>query len=47
VIPCANGTDALQIAMMGLDLKPVTKLLRLILRLLRLWKDCFIATDPF
>src|SRR5690606_5821684 len=22
VIPCANGTDALQIAMMGLDLKP-------------------------
>jgi dTDP-4-amino-4,6-dideoxygalactose transaminase len=21
VIPCANGTDALQIAMMGLDLK--------------------------
>jgi dTDP-4-amino-4,6-dideoxygalactose transaminase len=26
VIPCANGTDALQ-AMMGLDLKPVTKLL--------------------
>jgi hypothetical protein len=36
VIP-ANGTDALQIAMMGLDLKPVTKLLRLIL-LLRLWK---------
>ncbi|HLV63306.1 DegT/DnrJ/EryC1/StrS family aminotransferase, partial [Galbibacter sp.] len=22
VIPCANGTDALQIAMMGLELKP-------------------------
>jgi dTDP-4-amino-4,6-dideoxygalactose transaminase len=22
VIPCANGTDALQITMMGLDLKP-------------------------
>ena len=22
VIPCANGTDALQIAMMALDLKP-------------------------
>ena len=22
VIPCANGTDSLQIAMMGLDLKP-------------------------
>ena len=22
LIPCANGTDALQIAMMGLDLKP-------------------------
>ena len=22
VIPCANGTDALQIAMMGLDLQP-------------------------
>src|SRR3954469_21772639 len=22
VVPCANGTDALQIAMMGLDLKP-------------------------
>ena len=22
VIPCANGTDALQIAMMGLNLKP-------------------------
>jgi dTDP-4-amino-4,6-dideoxygalactose transaminase len=25
VIPCANGTDALQIAMMGLDLKPGDK----------------------
>ena len=25
VIPCANGTDALQIAMMGLGLKPETK----------------------
>ena len=22
VIPCANGTDALQVAMMGLELKP-------------------------
>jgi dTDP-4-amino-4,6-dideoxygalactose transaminase len=25
VIPCANGTDALQITMMGLDLKPGEK----------------------
>jgi hypothetical protein len=32
--------------MMGLDLKPVTKLLRLILRLLRLWSiDCLLT--PF
>jgi dTDP-4-amino-4,6-dideoxygalactose transaminase len=38
VIPCANGTDALQIAMMGLDLKPGDEVTRLILRLLRLWK---------
>jgi dTDP-4-amino-4,6-dideoxygalactose transaminase len=27
VIPCANGTDALQIAMMGLDLKPGDELI--------------------
>ena len=30
VIPCGNGTDALQIALMALDLKPVVSLLGLI-----------------
>jgi dTDP-4-amino-4,6-dideoxygalactose transaminase len=46
VIPCANGTDALQIAMMGLDLKPVTKLLRLILRCCDCGSDCFMQLTP-
>ena len=43
VIPCANGTDALQIAMMGLGLKPVMKLLQQILLLqqqLKLLRYC-------
>ena len=31
VIPCANGTDALQIAMMALDLNRAMKLLPLLL----------------
>jgi dTDP-4-amino-4,6-dideoxygalactose transaminase len=35
---CANGTDALQIAMMGLDLKPGDEVITADLRLLRLWK---------
>jgi dTDP-4-amino-4,6-dideoxygalactose transaminase len=38
VIPCANGTDALQIAMMGLDLKPGDEVITADLRLLQLWK---------
>lgn len=36
VIPCANGTDALQIAMMGLDLKPGDEVITAISLLRRL-----------
>ena len=38
VIPCANGTDALQVALMALDLIQVMKLLQQILLLQQLLK---------
>ena len=42
VIPCANGTDALQIAMMALDLQPEMRSSRLLLLILLLlkWSPC-------
>jgi hypothetical protein len=46
VIPCANGTDALQIAMMGLDLKPGDELLLLILHLQQLLKIALLQLTP-
>jgi dTDP-4-amino-4,6-dideoxygalactose transaminase len=54
VIPCANGTDALQIAMMGLDLQPGDEVITPsftfvatteVIALLRL-KPVFVEVDP-
>jgi UDP-2-acetamido-2-deoxy-ribo-hexuluronate aminotransferase len=54
VIPCANGTDALQIAMMGLDLKPGDEVISPsftyiatteVIALLQL-KPVFVEVDP-
>src|SRR6478735_3529289 len=54
VIPCANGTDALQIAMMGLDLKPGDEVITPsftyiatteVIALLQL-KPVFVEVDP-
>src|SRR3989337_1961345 len=54
VIPCANGTDALQIAMMALDLKPGDEVIAPsftyiatteVIALLRL-KTVFVDVDP-
>jgi dTDP-4-amino-4,6-dideoxygalactose transaminase len=44
VIP-ANGTDALQIAMMGLDLKPGDEVITADFTFADCGSDCFIATD--
>ena len=54
VIPCANGTDALQIAMMALDLKPGDEVITPsftyiatteVIALLKL-KPVFVEVDP-
>ena len=37
-IACGNGTDALQVAMMALELKPGDEVLPLLTPLLRRWK---------
>jgi dTDP-4-amino-4,6-dideoxygalactose transaminase len=46
VIPCANGTDALQIAMMGLDLKPGDEVITADFTFAATVGSCFLQLTP-